>query len=85
MFNEQWKTILDDEFMEAFLHGIVIHCIDAITRRFYPRLFIYSSDYPEKCVRTYLGLISSSVSLTHLTGSLLPASEIEGIVPVRVA
>ena len=85
MFHEQWKTILDDEFMEAFLHGIVIRCIDAITRRFYPRLFIYSSDYPEKCVCTYLGLISSSVSLTHPTGSLLPASEIEGIVPVHVA
>ena len=48
MFHEQWKTILDDEFTEAYLHGIVIHCVDGVARRFYPRLFIYISDYPEK-------------------------------------
>lgn len=49
MFHEQWKTILDDEFMEAYLHGIVVHCVDSKVRRFYPRFFVYSADYPEKC------------------------------------
>jgi hypothetical protein len=47
-FHAQWTTLLDDEFIEAYTHGIVIKCCDGITRRFYPRLFTYSADYPEK-------------------------------------
>jgi len=43
-------VLLDDEFMEAWKHGIVIVCCDGIKRRFYPRIFVYSADYPEKCV-----------------------------------
>jgi Plavaka transposase len=50
LFHEQWKIILDDEFMEAYQHGIVVVCCDGITRRFYPRIFTYSADYPEKYV-----------------------------------
>jgi hypothetical protein len=41
-------VLLDDEFMEAWKHGIVILCCDGIKRRFYPRIFVYSADYPEK-------------------------------------
>ncbi|KAG2742745.1 hypothetical protein P692DRAFT_20879278 [Suillus brevipes Sb2] len=48
LFQEQWNVLLDDEFVEAYTHGIVIHCCDGITRRFYPRVFTYSADYPEK-------------------------------------
>ncbi|KAG2047193.1 hypothetical protein BDR06DRAFT_1032526 [Suillus hirtellus] len=48
LFHEQWKILLDDEFLEVYEHGIVIHCCDGITRRFYPRIFTYSADYPEK-------------------------------------
>lgn len=36
--------------MEAYMHGIVITCCDGILRRFYPRIFIYAADYPEKWV-----------------------------------
>jgi len=46
----QWKLLLDDEFMEAYEHGIVITCGDGITRRVFPRIFTYSADYPEKYV-----------------------------------
>jgi hypothetical protein len=45
-----WKLILDDEFMHAYEHGIVIMCPDGVLRRFYPRIFTYSADYPEKYV-----------------------------------
>lgn len=45
-----WELLLDDEFMEAYEHGIVITCADGITRRIFPRLFTYSADYPEKYV-----------------------------------
>lgn len=50
MFHAQWDILLDEEFMEAYVHGIVVLCCDGVTRRFYPRIFIYSADYPEKYV-----------------------------------
>ncbi|KAI0038496.1 hypothetical protein FA95DRAFT_1505601, partial [Auriscalpium vulgare] len=40
--------MLDDEFMEAYHHGVVLMCQDGIERRFFPRIFTYSADYPEK-------------------------------------
>uniref|UniRef100_A0A8H7Y0B5 Uncharacterized protein n=1 Tax=Psilocybe cubensis TaxID=181762 RepID=A0A8H7Y0B5_PSICU len=43
-----WKIILDNDFKHAYLYGIVIKCHDGIERRFYPRIFTYSADYPEK-------------------------------------
>ncbi|KJA13356.1 hypothetical protein HYPSUDRAFT_115550, partial [Hypholoma sublateritium FD-334 SS-4] len=44
----QWKELLDDEFLEAYEHGIVIECCDGKKRRFYLRIFAYTADYPEK-------------------------------------
>ncbi|KAK7054049.1 hypothetical protein R3P38DRAFT_2500851 [Favolaschia claudopus] len=43
-----WRLLLDDEFLAAYEHGIVIECQDGVFRRFYPRIFTYSADYPEK-------------------------------------
>ena len=60
-FHAQWSVLLDDEFLEAWKHGIVITCCDGITRRFYPRIFSYSADYPEKLV--FLFLISKLANL----------------------
>lgn len=54
--HEQWKILLDDEFLHAYEHGIVLDCGDGLVRRFYPRIFTYSADYPEKYV--FLGLNS---------------------------
>ena len=48
LFHEQWRTLLDEHFLHAYEHGIVITCCDGITRHFYPRIFMYSADYPEK-------------------------------------
>ena len=50
MFHEQWKAILDDEFMESYIHGMVIKGIDGIMWRFYLHIFVYIADYPEKSV-----------------------------------
>jgi hypothetical protein len=49
-FHAQVEVLLDDEFIEAWQHGIVIECFDGVFRRFYPRIFTYSADYPEKYV-----------------------------------
>jgi hypothetical protein len=44
----QWTMLLDEEFVLAYEHGIVIMCYDNVLRRFYPRIFVYAIDYPEK-------------------------------------
>jgi len=48
MFHKQWKAILDDEFIDAYVHGVVITYVDGIARRFYPQIFIYIANYLEK-------------------------------------
>ncbi|KAG6815464.1 hypothetical protein H0H93_009743, partial [Arthromyces matolae] len=48
LMHSVWKLILDDDFLYAYEHGIVIDCPDGVKRRFYPRIFTYSADYPEK-------------------------------------
>ena len=48
LMHAQWEILLDAEFLDAYEHGILIKCCDGITRRFYPRIFTYSADYPEK-------------------------------------
>jgi hypothetical protein len=48
LLHAQWKALLDDDFLEAYEHGVVIECGDGIRRRFYLRIFTYAADYPEK-------------------------------------
>ena len=50
LIHEQWKLLLDDEFLHSYEHGMVIECVDHTKRRFYPRIFTYSCDYKDKCV-----------------------------------
>lgn len=45
-----WALLLDADFVQAYIHGIVIECADGILHRVYPRIFTYSADYPEKWV-----------------------------------
>ena len=47
-FHAQWDILLDEEFVEAYRNGVKILCGDGVTRLFYPRIFTYSADYPEK-------------------------------------
>ncbi|KAF7344219.1 hypothetical protein MVEN_01712600 [Mycena venus] len=50
-----WAKIFDGDFMNAYEHGIVLECHGGVLHRFYPRIFTYSADYPEKvllaCIR----------------------------------
>ncbi|KAJ3537255.1 hypothetical protein NM688_g6717 [Phlebia brevispora] len=48
LWHAGWDVLLDDRFIEACHHGIVVDCADGIRRRIYPRVFLYSADYPEK-------------------------------------
>ncbi|TEB29042.1 hypothetical protein FA13DRAFT_1597683, partial [Coprinellus micaceus] len=48
LFHAQWKILLDDAFIRAYREGICVDCFDNVRRRFYPRIFTYAADYPEK-------------------------------------
>ncbi|KAJ3510290.1 hypothetical protein NMY22_g16016 [Coprinellus aureogranulatus] len=48
VFHAQWRILLDDDFVNAYKHGLVVSGIDGVKRRFYPRIFTYTSDYPER-------------------------------------
>lgn len=50
LFQQQWSIMLDDELLDAMKHGLVLLCPDGKERCFYPRIFTYSADYPEKYV-----------------------------------
>jgi hypothetical protein len=45
--HQVWSLLLDDEFIQAYQHGMVLKCADGIFRRIYLRIFTYSADYPE--------------------------------------
>ncbi|RXW14870.1 hypothetical protein EST38_g10985 [Candolleomyces aberdarensis] len=67
LFHEQWKALLDDEFLDAYEHGVVIECLDGVKRRFYPRILTYSADYPEKFVVVLLYIMVSQADM-NMTG-----------------
>jgi hypothetical protein len=60
------KILLDDDFINACKHGVVIECPDGIFRRFFFRLFTYSADYPEK---SEFSPIAKSVDSQFIQGS----------------
>jgi hypothetical protein len=66
-----WKFLLDDDFLHAYKHGLVLRCQDGIERRIYPRVFTYSADYPEKCAFLYFWL---SLRLIHMFDRVLLAT-----------
>ena len=43
-----WDLILDEEFVHAYEHGVIIDCADGVVRRLFPQIFTYAADYPEK-------------------------------------
>ena len=43
-----WLGLMDEAFMHAWEHGIVVKCGDGVTQRLFFRFMIYAADYPEK-------------------------------------
>jgi hypothetical protein len=43
-----WSLIINEDFITAYIFGIIVLCTDGIERRLFPRFFCYSADYPEK-------------------------------------
>ncbi|KAI0258587.1 hypothetical protein BC834DRAFT_1045792 [Gloeopeniophorella convolvens] len=40
--------LIDEEFLEAYVHGILLYCGDNVWRRIFLRIFLWLADYPEK-------------------------------------
>ena len=45
-----WSLLLNEDFVNAYIFGIIVLCADGIERRLFPRFFTYSADYPEKYI-----------------------------------
>jgi len=43
-----WLLILDETFVDAYTHRMLITCSDGVKRRIFPGIFTYAADYPEK-------------------------------------
>lgn len=43
-----WELLLDEDFVDAYRRGMITECADDVVRRYFPRFFTYSADYPEK-------------------------------------
>ncbi|KAG8702016.1 hypothetical protein FRC09_004999 [Ceratobasidium sp. 395] len=76
LFHEVLRLLLDDEFLRAWRHGVVIVCADGITRRVFPRIFCYAADYPEKVL---LATIRGMKSLYPCPRCLMPKSEFRNL------
>jgi Plavaka transposase len=50
IFHAQWEILLDPDLLQAMRSGVKIRCCDGVLRLFFPRVFTYSADYPEKYV-----------------------------------
>jgi hypothetical protein len=48
LWHKAWDVTLDEEFIHAYEHGVVVECADGVTRRLFPRIFTYTADYPER-------------------------------------
>ncbi|KAH6881005.1 hypothetical protein BKA70DRAFT_1342256 [Coprinopsis sp. MPI-PUGE-AT-0042] len=76
MFHAQWNILLGDpELLKAMETGIVLASSDGLQRRFFPVIFTYSADYPEK---TRIALIKQNGCLPCPT-CLMPKSQVHNM------
>jgi hypothetical protein len=44
-----WSKVLDKQFIDAWVHGIVVTChANGVKHCLFPQIFSYSMDYPKK-------------------------------------
>lgn len=55
-----WTFLLDDDFINAYEHGMVIEFPDGVSHQVFPRLLTYSADYPEKTLLATLKFLGRS-------------------------
>lgn len=78
LFHQQWSVLLGREFVDAMKYGIILPCPDGENRCFFPRIFSYSADYPEKQV---ISLQCTRIVLTKLHRALISGLRNNGTAP----
>ncbi|KAF9550311.1 hypothetical protein CPC08DRAFT_755181 [Agrocybe pediades] len=58
LMQEVWMLLLDDEFVEAYVHGTKIEFPEDVERLLFPRFNSYGMDYPEKMLVACLKYLS---------------------------
>ncbi|KAI0363060.1 hypothetical protein BV20DRAFT_959073 [Pilatotrama ljubarskyi] len=58
LMQQIWLLLLDEPFMYAYVHGLIILCGDSIRRRTFPRFFIHAADYVEKVLQACLKFLA---------------------------
>ncbi|EIW52144.1 uncharacterized protein TRAVEDRAFT_24454 [Trametes versicolor FP-101664 SS1] len=54
LMQQIWLLLMDERFMYAYVHGLIIFCGDGIQRRMFIRFLLYAADYPEKIILSCL-------------------------------
>jgi hypothetical protein len=62
------SLILNDRFVDAYRDGFILKCGDGHYRRLFPRILMYSADYPEKYIYYVSAcLLSINAKTSHRT------------------
>jgi hypothetical protein len=48
LMQQIWLLLLDDKFVNAYIHSILVTCGDGKKQQVFPHFFTYVADYPEK-------------------------------------
>ena len=51
-----YLLMLDNDFVDAYENSILLQCSDGVMRRIFPWFFVYSADYPKKCLTFFTGI-----------------------------
>jgi len=43
-----WYLMLDDSFVDAYTHGMLITCSNGVKCQIFLQIFTYAADYPKK-------------------------------------
>ena len=60
--NSVINLLMDEDFIQAYEHEILVECSDGVLRLIFPHIFVYSADYPERSVLFFI----SNVCFTDL-------------------
>ena len=70
-----WSLLLINDFVDAYVFGIIVLCTNGVSRWLFPWFFTYSADYPEKYNHPVLYSISANKFWTELFS--LPSNSLD--------
>ncbi|THU88480.1 hypothetical protein K435DRAFT_679706, partial [Dendrothele bispora CBS 962.96] len=53
-----WNLLLDEELLNAYIHGLLLVCTDKLLQRLYPQFFSHSADYLERILMVCMKVLA---------------------------